>query len=65
MDTGTNETKKNMINTLISSEQMTKVQNTYMNNIDFNNDGKLDILMYDTHNIYIKYAEQKTEQHAK
>jgi hypothetical protein len=54
-----------MINTVISSQQSEKTQDTYINNIDINNDKKEDIIMYDTHNIYIKYAKQENEHYTK
>ena len=55
-------TDKSMINTLVSTQQTQQVQNKYSTNIDLNNDQNPDILMYDTNTIYIKYANQQTQQ---
>lgn len=53
--------KKNMINTVISSEQIQGVQKTYTTNTDLNNDKFTDILMHDSNTIYVKYAKQESE----
>jgi hypothetical protein len=50
-----------MINTISSSEQIQKVQETYTTRSDLNNDKLSDILMYDSNAIYVKYAQQETE----
>ncbi len=50
-----------MVSTVVSSDHVQKVQETYTTNIDLNNDKLSDILMYDSNTIYIKYAHQETE----
>ncbi|MEI6672331.1 MAG: hypothetical protein WCL02_02995 [bacterium] len=54
-----------MVNTIISTEQIQNVQQTYTTNIDLNNDKLADILMYDSNTIYIKYAKQQSESLSK
>lgn len=60
-----NGSVKNMVNTVVSSEQSQKVQQTYTTNIDLNNDKFSDILMYDSNAIYVKYAKQESESLSK
>lgn len=57
--------QKMMVNTMVSSEQIQKVQQTYTTNNDLNNDKIEDILMYDANSIYIKYAKQEAEHFSK
>jgi len=47
-----------MINIVSSATQIEQIGNKYQN-LDINNDGKDDMLMYDTDTIYIKYGQQK------
>ena len=54
-----------MVNTVISSEQTQKVQQTYTTKTDLNNDKFSDILMYDSNTIYVKYAKQESEHFSK
>lgn len=58
-------TEKNLVNTVTSPEHVTQVKKTYTTDTDLNNDGKKDILMYDTNTIYIKYAQQNDESLSK
>ena len=50
-----------MVNTVSSVPHIQNVQQTYTTKIDLNNDTFKDILMYDTHTIYVKYAKQESE----
>lgn len=52
---------KSMVNTVSSTVQIQSIQQRYTTDIDLNNDKLPDILMYDDNNIYIKYAQQESE----
>lgn len=49
------------VNTVISATQIEDIQQRYTTDMDINNDGNDDIIMYDENNVFIKYAEQETE----
>jgi hypothetical protein len=53
--------EKSMINTVISTEHIESVKDSYTTQIDLNNDGKEDIFMHDSNTLYIKYADQENE----
>ena len=63
VETGTN-TGKVMINVVNNNEQILQVGKNQIQT-DLNNDKKKDILMRDQNTVYIKYADQESEQKSK
>ena len=60
-DENSSDSVKYMVNTVVSAEQVDKVETTYTTDIDLNNDTLSDIMMYDSNTIYVKYAQQESE----
>jgi hypothetical protein len=64
-DQNSSSSVKNMVNTVSSAQHVQNVQQSYTTNTDLNNDTFSDILMYDSNTIYVKYAQQQSENFSK
>jgi len=53
--------EQEVVNTVISTQQIEDIQQNYTTDVDINNDDITDIIMYNAHSIFIKYAKQEDE----
>jgi len=53
--------EQEVVNTVISTQQIDDIQQNYTTDVDINNDDNADIIMYNANSIFIKYAKQEDE----